>query len=204
MSDNQSASQQLRKRKIASITILVILTINLVLGVSYLLTRHWIADQSKTAEQSQPEINRYSKLSDIHFDDNKINFYIFWGNGCIHCEHLFEYLDEIWPDYSQYFNLYAFEIWDNKDNMKIMDYFMEQLGQPTGQATTPTFIIGDQLFQGFSEGSKQEIIDTIKSRYENRDSIQDFSGVLRLQLDDGNGDSNNSNSAGNNSDETAN
>ena len=81
---------------------------------------------------------------------------------------------------------------------------MEQLGQPTGQATTPTFIIGDQLFQGFSEGSKQEIIDTIKSKYENRDSIQDFSGVLRLQLDDGNGDSNNSNSAGNNSDETAN
>ena len=202
MSDNQSASQQLRKRKIASITILVILTISLVLGVSYLLTRRWISDQSKTAEQSQPEINRYSKLSDIHFDDNKINFYIFWGNGCIHCEHLFEYLDEIWPGYSQYFNLYAFEIWDNKDNMKIMDYFMEQLGQPTGQATTPTFIIGDQLFQGFSEGigdqlfqgfsegSKQEIIDTIKSRYENRDSIQDFSGVLDLKLPEEGSDNN--------------
>ena len=59
---------------------------------------------------------------------------------------------------------------------------MEQLGQPTGQATTPTFIIGDQLFQGFSEGSKQEIIGTIKSKYENRDSIQDFSGVLDLKL----------------------
>lgn len=182
MSDNQSIKSQLRGRKITAIVILVVLTIGLVLGVSYLLARHWATKQNDVTEQSQPEINRYSELSDIHFDDDKINFYVFWGNGCIHCEHLFEYLDEIWPNYNQHFNLYAFEIWDNEDNVKIMDYFMEQLGQPTGQATTPTFIIGDQLFQGFSDSSKQEIIDTIKSKYENRYSIHDFSGVLELDL----------------------
>lgn len=142
----------------------------------------WYAHNKQPSSQEVVEIPRHSQISDITFDDDKINIYLFWGNGCIHCEHLFEYLDEIWPDYSQYFNLYAFEIWDNEDNVKIMDYFMEQLGQPTGQATTPTFIIGDQLFQGFSEGSKQEIIGAIKSRYENRDSIQDFSGVLDLEL----------------------
>lgn len=191
MSDNQSTSQQVHKYKVAAIVILVVLTISLVLGVSYLLAHRWVSEQDETTEQFQPEINRYSELSDIHFDDDKINFYVFWGNGCIHCEHLFEYLDEIWPNYSQYFNLYAFEIWDNEDNVKIMDYFMEQLGRPTGQAATPTFIIGDQLFQGFSDASKQEILNAIKTKYDNRSSIQDFSGVLELELPEENGDDRN-------------
>lgn len=172
------------KRKVAIIATVIIVVGIAIAGVSYLLARQWATQNREIAEQSQPEINRYSQLSDIQFDDDKINFYVFWGNGCIHCEHLFAYLDEIWSDYSQYFNLYAFEIWNNEDNDKVMDYFMEQLGQPTGQAATPTFIIGDQLFQGFSESTKQEIADTIKSKYNDRANIQDFSGVLDIDLSD--------------------
>ena len=116
------------KRKVAIIATVIIVVGIAIAGVSYLLARQWTTQNREVAEQSQPEINRYSQLSDIQFDDDKINFYVFWGDGCIHCEHLFAYLDEIWSDYSQYFNLYAFEIWSNEDNDKVMDYFMEQIG----------------------------------------------------------------------------
>lgn len=139
--------------------------------------------QQATYEQTA-NVNRYSKLEDVHFDDDKINIYLFWGNGCQHCEDLFLYLSEIWDDYSQYFNLYSFEIWQDKDNQEIMDYFMKQLGQPTGQQSTPTFIIGDELFQGFRESDKEKITGTIMSEYEDRTNVMDFSDVLNINTDD--------------------
>ena len=170
--------------KISKQTHRIILTIAMfVAAISIVIAGYiWYAHNKQLSSQEVVEIPRYSQISDITFDDDKINIYLFWGNGCIHCEHLFEYLTDIWPEYSHYFNFYGFEIWDNQINGQIMDYFMEQSGQPTGQRSTPTLIIGDELFHGYSEDDQSKITDTIVSEWNDRANVQDFTGVLDLNL----------------------
>lgn len=177
------SNSKAKRRWLIPLIIVVALIVAAVVGLIALNHQH----QAKTAQEDQAaeeaELPRYSKLSDIKFDDDKVNMYLFWGNGCIHCTKLYEFLEEIQPEYGQYYRLYSFEIWDNEDNDKIMDWFMAKLGRETGSRSTPTFIIGDKLFEGFSEGTKDEIKQTIRDMYDHRDQITDFSDVKNLKLD---------------------
>ena len=61
-------------------------------------------DNSSTSETVK--INRNSTLSDITFQNDKINLYFFWGDGCPHCEELFSFLESIQNEYGKYFNVF--------------------------------------------------------------------------------------------------
>ncbi|MDO4271693.1 MAG: aryl-sulfate sulfotransferase [Candidatus Saccharibacteria bacterium] len=127
------------------------------------------------------DIRKASKVSDITFDDDKVNMYVFWGDGCAHCEDLYETLAEIWPDYGQYLNLYSFEIWNSSDNMKIADYFRSQFGRELGSESTPYYVIGNQDFVGYRPSQAKELKQIIKSEYHNRKQVRDFSAVKNIR-----------------------
>ena len=156
--------------------------ITILLFAGYTLWKTTSSSTSSSQTERLAEINRYSNLSDINFDDGKVNFYIFWGDGCIHCEDLYTYLASMQGDFSQHVDFYSFEIWNNENNGKIEDYMLTQLGEQAGDRSTPTFIIGDKVFHGFNESTKQQIVDTIDDKYEHQDQIKDLSGVLSLDL----------------------
>ena len=55
-------------------------------------------------------------LADVTFDENKKNIYIFWGNGCAHCEDLKAFLEantELWESDYQ---IFSFETWKDEEN----------------------------------------------------------------------------------------
>ena len=139
---------------------------------------------NKTPSQQEkskiPVFTRTAKLSDITFEEDKINIYFFWGDGCPHCEELFTFLESIKDEYNEYFNLYGFEVWYNEDNGKIMDYFQEELDETVGSRSVPYYIIGDKSFAGYTSSMNEEILDTIKEKYNNRQDIKNFEGVLDL------------------------
>ena len=56
-------------------------------------------------------------------ESKKINVYIFRGEGCPHCEEALEFFDSLEKDeeYSKYYNLVKYEVWNNKDNAKLME-----------------------------------------------------------------------------------
>ena len=139
---------------------------------------------NKTPSQQEkskiPVFTRTAKLSDITFEEDKINIYFFWGDGCPHCEELFTFLESIKSEYNEYFNLYGFEVWYNEDNGQIMDYFQEELGETVGSRSVPYYIIGDKSFSGYSSDMNEEILDTIEEKYENRQDIKSFEGILEL------------------------
>ena len=113
--------------------------------------------------------------SDIKYNDEKINVYFFWGNGCQHCEALINYLNTLPEEYDNYFNLYTLEVWYNEDNNKLMTELGNQLGQEI--KGVPCLIIGDQVFIGFSEENKKAIKDAIKKAYnkkERYDAYKDY------------------------------
>lgn len=126
---------------------------------------------------------RYSKLEDITFVDDKINIYVFWGDGCPHCENLLTMLEDTKKDYGKYYNIYGFEVWENEDNGKIMDYFLEKFDKEVGNRSVPFYIIGDESFSGYSEKMKEEVLNTIIKEYEERHNNQSFEDVKDIVLE---------------------
>lgn len=106
-----------------------------------------------------------AKLEDIVYDENKVNIYFFWGNGCPHCEEEFKFLKSIETEYGNYFTLNTFEVWYSKDNAKILEQFANAIGDEV--SGVPYTIIGNKTFTGFSEKYKEQFLKAIKDQYHN-------------------------------------
>lgn len=102
-------------------------------------------------------------------DDNKINVYLFWGNGCGYCEAAKEFFANIDKEYSKYFNLVDYEVWYNEDNNALKEevaaYFKDDV---TG---VPYIVIGDETFGGYSSEYDADIKKAIKEAYEDEDYV---------------------------------
>lgn len=97
-------------------------------------------------------------------EKEKINVYLFWGDGCPHCEHAKEFFSSIEEEYGKYYNLVEYEVWYDEDNNNLMSKVNNELeANATG---VPFIVIGDEYFRGYSSGMNEEIKKTIISQYE--------------------------------------
>lgn len=82
----------------------------------------------------------------------KINFYVFYGNGCPHCEDLLSYITELDNDknYNYMYNVVKYETWYNSENAALMQKVFNYFGvMDEKQMGVPLYIIGDEYFTGF-------------------------------------------------------
>lgn len=105
------------------------------------------------------------KVDNISYDENKVNIYLFWGNGCPHCENAMAFFESIEKEYGNYFKLNKFEVWYDKDNKEIMNQFASAMGDEA--KGVPYIVIGNKSYKGFSESYKESIINAITSQYKN-------------------------------------
>lgn len=136
-----------------------------VIGGLSLLT----ASQNHQTNQNRALANsslslKSSKESDINYLDNKINLYVFWGDGCPHCESLGKFLSQLPEEYTSLFNLVSFETWNDAEGGKLLKEFGAALKEEA--AGVPFFIVGDKVFKGYSERMDDLVKQTIKSAYE--------------------------------------
>ena len=104
--------------------------------------------------------DRIHDIVDEKVEDDKINIYLFRGEGCPHCADEEEWLKTIKEEYKGKVNIYDYEVWYSKDNSKLLDEVKEELNsKSTG---IPFTIIGDEYFTGFSEVTKSKMENTIK------------------------------------------
>lgn len=129
------------------------------------------------AEESENSSFKFAKNTeaDIKSSKDKLNIYIFWGDGCPHCKHLAEFLGEKQSEIGDKISLYTFEVWKDKNNLAFLKSFGKFLGEnPKG---VPYIIIGNKTYSGFSETdeeTKQEIIDLIKTEASKTDKIDKY------------------------------
>lgn len=88
----------------------------------------------------------------VHANE-KVNIYLFYGDGCPHCADLEEYLD------SQYrkdkdVEVYKYEVWSDTENQKLWEKVQSVM--ETNAKGVPYFVIGEEVFQGYSKGSTWE------------------------------------------------
>lgn len=111
-------------------------------------------------------------------ESNKVNFYIFYGDGCGFCEKLHNFTAELEKDkeYNKMFNIVDYEVWKNQENSDLMVKVGEYFGEDVDGV--PFYVIGDKHFSGFSEeSSPAEIKAAIKAAYENKDYVDIVAGI---------------------------
>lgn len=105
-------------------------------------------------------------FKNFEYSDDKVNVYLFRGQGCGHCEHFLEFVsDTLVKDYSDYFNFIGYETWRNSANESLMQKVKDYLN--VSSKGVPFIVIGDKYFVGYGESRNEAIISLIKSEYEN-------------------------------------
>ena len=80
--------------------------------------------------------------------------YLFWGDGCPHCEKAEAFLVPL-DEASTQIELRMYEVWNDKANQKLFTDMAAANGfEPQG---VPTIFIGDQHWVGFSDGIQAEL-----------------------------------------------
>lgn len=108
-------------------------------------------------EKIEEQFKSYSEAK------NKVNIYMFRGNGCGYCKAFLTFLNGITDEYGKYFNLVSFETWHNEDNYNLMMALSNFLGQEA--SGVPYIIIGDQVFPGYSSEYDEAIKTKIVALY---------------------------------------
>ena len=148
------------------ISVVTLLLLSMMIYVSNTLNQSSKKDSTKTHTTSQSSNAEFAKMteSDIKSSEDKVNIYIFWGDGCPHCKHLAEFFNQHRSEVEKMANLYTLEVWKNSDNLTLMKNFGKFLGEtPKG---VPYFIIGNKTFSGYSESdtkTQKQILETIKT-----------------------------------------
>lgn len=112
--------------------------------------------------------NNEIKLTDmteenISYSKEKINIYLFYGEGCPHCEELKNYLNSLDNKEKSYFNIYTFEVWNNSTNQQFMKESAKFLNKEV--SGVPFLIIGNKTFEGYSESMNIKIKKAIETEY---------------------------------------
>lgn len=90
-----------------------------------------------------------------------MNVSVFWGNGCSHCDHLIEYLENLRAEDSETIVLYSLEVCHDDENNALLD----ELAQITGVEAVPSMIIGDEAFLGYDPVIDEDILEAIEKNH---------------------------------------
>jgi len=92
------------------------------------------------------------------FSQEKIEIYLFYGEGCPHCAKAERFLESLKGKYP--IELKKYEIYFHPQNMELFKNFCQKYGfSPEG---VPTIFIGKKYFIGFGERTKNEIEKAIQ------------------------------------------
>lgn len=95
-------------------------------------------------------------ITEEKVEDNKINIYAFVGEGCPHCHKEQEFLKDIEKKYAEKVNIFIYETWYDKNNLKIFEKVKKELN--VSSTGVPFTVIGDKHYVGFS-GSIKSLIN---------------------------------------------
>ena len=117
-----------------------------------------------------PIIPEMTKEADYSFDYNydaledkdKVIIYVFYGQGCPHCQHLFESLDALDKEIKDMIVVKMYETWFNSSNRRYMEKVANYIGDDADGV--PYIIIGNKTWIGFTDAYLQEMIDMIKQK----------------------------------------
>ena len=127
-----------------------------------------IIDEKEFEEVIDEKESDKISIEDIQLTE-KINIYLFWGDGCPVCENLLKYFDSIEDEYGKLYNLVKYEIWYNEENQKLLQDVSSQLNQDIH--AIPYLVIGDTSMVGYNPSKDEYIKETIIKQYMSEERV---------------------------------
>ena len=153
----------MRKRKLYSFVGIILLAV---------LMPYFLSSLPHINNEETKEVhifNQNAVVKDITFKENKKNVYLFYGSTCPYCKNELAFLEEIYPQYQDIFDLYALEVWNNTENRELLEKVESYLNQSV--RGVPVLLIGENMIMGYNENMNEEIIKAINEK-EETDVIQ--------------------------------
>lgn len=119
----------------------------------------------------------------LNAEEKDVNFYLFYGRECPHCEELMEWLD-VYMAENDNINLYKYEVWHDEENQE--KFLNAQEALETDSSSVPFLVIGDDYIVGFSSFYTPDDIDRLFKKYEEenyRDKVGEALGVVEKTSD---------------------
>jgi thiol-disulfide isomerase/thioredoxin len=95
-------------------------------------------------------------------DHGNLVLYVFWGDGCSHCENAKTLLAQLNEKYSD-LNIRGFEIWKSSRNLALYNQMADHYQLPINERVVPVFYLGDHIWTGYSDEIAADITVTVKS-----------------------------------------
>lgn len=91
----------------------------------------------------------YDKVG-VKLDEDVVNIYLFYGEGCPHCAKEKTLLSQLEAKYEDKVKVYQYEVWNNTTNRDIMFDLKDELGCDKNESV-PFTIIGTKTYLGYDE-----------------------------------------------------
>ena len=110
--------------------------------------------------------------------DSQVKIYLFRGRGCGYCHKFLEYAaNTLMKDYNDKINIITYEVWYDENNGELFDGVATMLNSSADGV--PFYVIGDQVFNGYSEEMNEGIVSAIntelaKSQADRYDAIDEY------------------------------
>ena len=96
-----------------------------------------------------------SAASIVSAANDKVDVYLFRGEGCSHCAQLEPYLNYLKDEtYKGKINLHEYEIWYNEDNANLAQTFLDAYGEQDNGV--PMTFIGTHYLSGYNESMQAD------------------------------------------------
>lgn len=107
----------------------------------------------------------------------KVNLYLFYGDGCPHCAKEKEFLQTIEKKYD-YVNIVEYEVWYNESNQDLLSKVKKELN--CDNSYVPYTVIGTKGFTGYNDNIASQIEDILKQYKNNvpRDLVGELNGTV--------------------------
>ena len=117
-----------------------------------------------------PVVNVSAKEKAKDTAKEKVNMYIFYGDGCGYCAALHAYVEKLVEnkEFKDKVNIVNYEVWGSVENSTLMSNVASYLGVKADGV--PFYVIGDWSSSGFAqEASPAQIEAAIKEAYDDED-----------------------------------
>ena len=143
-------------------------------------------------------------LSGYSESDDKMNIYLFWGNGCGHCSSYLNYVaSSLVKDYGNKVNFISYEVWKSTANNELMQKVGEVLNL-SNVGGVPLIVIGEKSFVGYSESRNEQITAAIDEALASEEKVDVIKKAISADYDPVNSDEQDNKDDGENKEESGN
>ena len=103
--------------------------------------------------------DKVANIVDASVEDDVINIYFFYGDGCPHCAKEEKFFEEELEKKYKNIKIYYFEVWKNDENSQMLSKVKDVF--KVSNSNVPFTVIGKKYLTGYSDGTKEKIYDII-------------------------------------------